>query len=211
MLKIKVCGMSDPLNVKEIAETNPDYMGFIFYPGSPRYVGVEPDSSLFHSIPDSITKTGVFVNEEPEKISDLTQIAGLDLIQLHGNESPEYCSLLKSSGLKIMKAFSIGEEFDFEKIRPYMPYCEYFLFDTKTDKPGGSGRKFRWEKLTGYCLDRPFFLSGGIGPEDSALILTIMNRGLFGVDINSGFEISPGIKNVALVKIFLDEIKNNQI
>ena len=207
MIKIKVCGMYDPLNVKEIAEANPDYLGFIFYDGSPRYVGTEPDSTLFANVPDDIIKTGVFVNENSDRILYLSQMAGLGMIQLHGNESPEFCSRLKSAGLIIMKTFNIGDDFDFEKIRPYIPFCEYFLFDTKTDKIGGSGRKFNWEKLDGYYLDKPFFLSGGVRPEDSDVISAIRNRGLFAVDINSGFEISPGIKNVDHVQTFINAIK----
>lgn len=211
MIRIKVCGMCDPLNVKEIAEAKPDFMGFIFYPGSPRYVSEEPDRSLFSNVPPGITKTGVFVNENPDKIYDITIRTGLDMIQLHGIESPDYCSHLKSSGLKIIKAFSMAEYFDFEMLKPYIPACDFFLFDTKTEKFGGSGIKFNWDKLAGYYLDKPFFLSGGIGPEDSGIIKTIENRGFFAVDVNSRFETAPTIKNVTLVKTFIDEIKNNQI
>jgi phosphoribosylanthranilate isomerase len=208
MIKIKVCGISDPLNVIEIAEVKPDYMGFIFHPGSPRYVGREPDRSLF-KVPAGIPKIGVFVNEETSKILDLTLSNGLDMIQLHGKESHSYCSKLRTSGLKIIKAFSIAEYFDFEMLNQYMPVCDYFLFDTKTEKFGGSGIKFNWNILTQYQLDKPFFLSGGIGPDDAGLIRNIENRGFFAVDVNSRFETTPGIKNVTLVKNFINEIKNN--
>lgn len=211
MIRIKVCGMSDPLNARKIAEAKPDFMGFIFYPGSPRYVGGEPDMALFRNIPSGIQKTGIFVNEDTDKILDLTLRTGLEMIQLHGNESPDYCSSLRSSGLKIIKAFNITEYFDFEVLKPFMPGCNYFLFDSKTQKFGGSGVKFNWDKLAEYYLDKPFFLSGGIGPEDTRLIKTFENRGFFAVDVNSRFETAPGIKNVTLVKTFIDEIKNNQI
>jgi phosphoribosylanthranilate isomerase len=211
MIRIKVCGMCDPLNVKEIAEAGPDFMGFIFYPGSPRYAGLETDLTLYHNIPSGIPKIGVFVNEDIGKILDIALSTGLDMIQLHGNESPEYCFQFKSSGLKLIKAFSVTECFDFELLTQYMPVCDYFLFDTKTDKAGGSGTKFNWDKLKSYNMDKPFFLSGGIGPEDAGLIRTIKNKAIFAVDLNSRFETAPGKKNVTLIRTFIDELKNCQI
>jgi len=203
--------MCDPLNVKEIGQTNPDFMGYIFYPGSPRYVGEEPEMAIFHNVPPGIKRIGVFLNEDNHKILNLSNRSGLDMIQLHGNESPVSCLQLKSSGLLIIKAFNIDNEFSFENLMQYMPGCDYFLFDTKSEKPGGSGRKFNWEKLEEYTLDKPFFLSGGIGPEDSGIIKTIENRGFFAVDVNSRFEDAPGIKNVDLVKTFIKSIKYDQL
>ena len=211
MIKVKVCGMCDPLNVKEIGQTNPDFMGYIFYPGSSRYVGEEPEMAIFHNVPPGIKRIGVFLNEDNHKILNLSDRSGLDMIQLHGNESPVSCLQLKSSGLLIIKAFNIDNEFSFENLMQYMPWCDYFLFDTKSEKPGGSGRKFNWEKLEEYTLDKPFFLSGGIGPEDSGIIKTIENRGFFAVDVNSRFEDAPGIKNVDLVKTFIKSIKYDQL
>ena len=210
MKRVKVCGMCDPLNVKEIAEAKPDYIGFIFFRGSPRYVGEEPEMALFNNVSPGIKKTGVFLNEENNKILDLSMATGLDIIQLHGNESPETCLRLKTSGLLIIKAFNIGMEFGFENLIPYMPVCDYFLFDTKSEKPGGSGRKFNWEKLKEYTLDKPFFLSGGIGPEDAGVINAIENKGFFGVDVNSRFENTPGIKDITLVKTFIKSLKDSQ-
>jgi len=210
MKRVKVCGMCDPLNVKEIAEAKPDYIGFIFFRGSPRYVGEEPEMALFNNVSPGIKKTGVFLNEENNKILDLSMATGLDIIQLHGNESPETCLRLKTSGLLIIKAFNIGMEFGFENLIPYMPVCDYFLFDTKSEKPGGSGSKFNWEKLKEYTLDKPFFLSGGIGPEDAGVINAIENKGFFGVDVNSRFENTPGIKDITLVKTFIKSLKDGQ-
>jgi len=207
MIRIKVCGMNDPLNVKQIANTKPDYIGFIFYPGSPRFVGAEPERTLFHNVPSGIMKAGVFVDENPDKIVDLAHVAGIELVQLHGLESADYCSRLRSTGLIIVKAFSISEDFDFDTIKSYSPGCDYFLFDTKFEKFGGSGKKFNWDVLTRYHLDKPFFLSGGIGPQDAGIIHAIKNGGFFAVDINSRFETTPGIKNVSMVKTFIDEIK----
>ena len=210
MIRVKVCGMHDLLNVKEIAEAKPDFMGFIFYPGSPRYVGVEPCMGLFQNVASPTKKTGVFLNENNHKILDISSRTGLDIIQLHGNESPASCFQLKSSGLIIIKAFNIEKDFDFEFLKQYALACDYFLFDTKSEKKGGSGMKFNWEKLEEYSMEKPFFLSGGIEPEDAGVIRSIENRGLFAVDINSRFETSPGIKDFALVKTFIDEIKNDQ-
>lgn len=202
--------MRDPLNVKAIAETGPDFMGFIFYPGSPRYVGAKPDRSLFSGIPSGITGVGVFVNENYDKIIEIAKYSGLQTIQLHGSESPEFCAQLRTTGLKIIKAFNVDNELDNGVFRIYLEVCDYFLFDTKTGKPGGSGRKFDWNKLSGYTHDKPYFLSGGIAPGDSGIINALRNRGLFGVDINSRFESSPGVKDRKLVKTFIDVIKNDQ-
>lgn len=199
--------MKNPANVMEIAETGPDFIGFIFYHESPRYVGPEPDRSGFLNVPSGIEKVGVFVNEDPVKLIDLAIVNGLGIIQLHGNESPEYCSKIRSSGLNVIKAFSIAKDFDFTGLKQYVGGCDYFLFDTKTQKYGGSGKKFRWDCLATYNLDIPFFLSGGVGPEDTEEIKAIENKGFFAVDINSRFEVAPGLKNAALVKTFIDEIK----
>ena len=210
MNRVKVCGMNNPLNVKEVAEAKPDFMGFIFFAGSPRYVGDEPEWAIFHNVPPGIKKIGVFLNEDNQKILDLSIHTGLDMIQLHGSESPVSCLQLKSSGLTVIKAFNIEMNFSFESLMQYMPVCDYFLFDTKSEKHGGSGRKFNWIKLEEYSLDKPFFLSGGIGPEDTDLIKSIVNRGFFSVDINSCFENAPGIKDASLIRKFIKEIKNNQ-
>ena len=132
--------MTDPGNVQEIAGTSPDYMGFIFYPGSMRYIGNKPADSLFRSVPSDIMKTGVFVNEEIPVIIDTVKLYGLDLIQLHGNETSEYCEYLKNEGLTIIKSFGINNESDFKILEQYMDVCEYFLFDTMTAGYGGSGQ-----------------------------------------------------------------------
>jgi phosphoribosylanthranilate isomerase len=211
MIRVKVCGMNNPGNVKEISELRPDIMGFVFFAGSPRYVGSEPEMELFSSVPPGIKKAGVFYNEDYHKILDLSILTGLDMIQLHGNESSTACLQIKSSGLSVVKAFSIDTDFHFESLNRYMPSCDYFLFDTKSEKPGGSGKKFAWKKLEEFNLDKPFFLSGGISPDDAAEIKSICNRGLFAVDINSRFETLPGIKDAVRVKTFINELKNDQI
>lgn len=207
MLKIKVCGLTDPFNVQEIAGTNPDFMGFIFYPRSIRFVGNKPDESLFSKIPPVILKTGVFVNEELSVIINTVNLYGLDMVQLHGNETAEYCRSLNKSGLSIIKAFGIDSGFSFSKLEKYMDSCEYFLFDAKTRIHGGSGLKFDWMKIYEYHFGKSFFLGGGIEPEDASALRQIRHRNFFAVDINSQFENRPGIKNINKVKDFIKEIK----
>lgn len=209
MIRVKVCGMHEPLNVKEIAEAKPHFIGFIFYSGSKRYVGDYPDPELFRNVPAGIKKTGVFYNENIESILDKSASTGLDAIQLHGTESPESCYKLKSSGLIVIKTFHIGPDFSFGSLKPYIGGCDFFLFDTKSEIPGGSGKKFDWERLAGYSEDKPFFLSGGIEPGDSSVIKLLRNKGLYAVDINSRFEISTGVKDVLKVKEFIKEIKED--
>jgi len=200
----------DPLNVKAVAEAEPDFMGFIFYRHSSRFVGEGAETLVLKNLPHSIKKTGVFVDESIDRIVKISNLTGIDLIQLHGNESPAYCSELRSFGLSVIKTFNIGNEFSFETLIRYLAVCDYFLFDTKSDKPGGSGSKFDWKKINEYSLDKPFFLSGGIGPEDTAVIKSIATRGFFAVDINSRFETAAGFKDAELVKTFIKTIKNEK-
>lgn len=207
MLKIKVCGLTDADNAEEVAGTKPDFMGFIFYPGSKRYVGSNPPDALFSHIPSQILKTGVFVNEEPSMIQEKVNAYRLDLVQLHGGESVEYCAILKEDGLRIIKAFEMNKGFDFVKLDEYAEVCEYFLFDTKTGSQGGSGLKFDWRKIDEYHLNKPFLLGGGIGPKDATLLKQINHEYLFAVDINSRFEIYPGIKDCIKIREFIEEIK----
>ena len=210
-MKIKVCGLTDPGNVLAVAETEPDYMGFIFYRGSNRFIGEEPDPRLFNFVPRGAKKVGVFVDEKINKILASSVTAGLEIVQLHGNENDKLCSELKSSGLVVIKSFNIGRDFRFEMLINYLPVCDYFLFDTKSEIHGGSGKKFNWSKLEEYTLDKPFFLSGGIGPDDSGEIEKISNSALYAVDINSRFETVPGIKDASLVKRFINELKSYDV
>jgi phosphoribosylanthranilate isomerase len=203
MLRIKVCGITDPANAAEVAGAYPDYMGFIFHPISKRYVGPKPSTTLFSSITPGILKTGVFVNEHPRIITETVLNYGLDIVQLHGNESPGYCRSLQEAGLKIIKAFQMAAGFDFSTLQSYEEMCEYFLFDTITGNGGGSGLKFDWKIIDNYCCRKPFFLSGGIGPGDIQKIKEIKHFSFIGVDINSRFEIRPGIKDHRKVKDFI--------
>ncbi len=207
MLKVKVCGLNDPANTEKIAATLPDFMGFIFYPLSKRYVGDKPPDSLFSAVPDGILKTGVFVNSRPGEVIEKMNFYNLDILQLHGEETPEYCRSLKKEGLTIIRAIAISSSFSFKTAQQYMEVCDYFLFDTKTPGKGGSGIRFDWNIIDKYSLPKQFFLSGGIGPDDAFLIKKIDNDKLFAVDINSRFESRPGIKECNKVKDFINEIK----
>ena len=206
-MKIKVCGLRDKSNVKELMVLPLDYMGFIFYSKSARYVGDDFDAEITKMIPLRIRKAGVFVNEATEKILALAKRYQLDVIQLHGDESSEECQLIKESGFEVFKAFQLNEAFQFELLEAYHKTCDYFLFDTKSDSYGGSGKKFNWQILKKYKGETPFFLSGGIGMDDLEAVKAFQHSKLFGLDINSGFEQSPAVKNVVLVEEFLKSVR----
>lgn len=205
-MKVKVCGMRQRENVKDVSAAQPDYLGFIFYPRSKRYVG-EPEPSLFREVPPNIRKVAVFVNEQISTIRTLVEKYSIDLVQLHGNESPNDCRKLQSAGLQIIKAFGVDENFDFKAVKPYLPHCNYILLDTKSENHGGTGRKFNWNKISEYPYEIPLFLSGGISVADVSQIRQLSDSRLYAVDINSCFENSPGFKNPDLVHQFIQELK----
>ena len=216
-MKIKVCGMKNPQNIKDLLALNPDFIGFIFYEKSPRYC--ENELCNLDFIPKNIKKIGVFVNENIDKILEFAKKYDLDGIQLHGNESPDICQQIKAAGLLVIKAFNIAESADFEQTKAYKGVADFFLFDTKTPSPptpqrgdlsspfggvrGGSGIKFDWSILNDYQGNTPFLLSGGISVDDSEAVKKITHPQFFGIDINSRFEIEAGIKNIELIEIFL--------
>lgn len=208
MIKVKVCGMRDAKNIEEISAGGPDMLGFIFHPGSARYVGEQPDPSLFRIAGKGILTTGVFVDVQPETILEVVRRYSLNQIQLHGRESIHECGMLRAAGYSVIKAFALSRDFDFGELASFVPVCDYFLFDTPTTKHGGSGLKFQWELLEKYRLEKPFFLSGGIGPQDARMILDLHHPALYAVDINSKFELSPGIKDIRKVKQFILQIKS---
>ena len=196
-MKIKICGMKYPDNILEVGALLPDYMGFIFWEKSARYF----DGQIPELI-KTIKKTGVFVNESVENIIEKIDKYDLQAVQLHGKESVEFCQNLKNNiddNIEIIKVFSVGDNFDFDALKPFENVCDYFLFDTKGKLPGGNGTTFDWKILENYDSDKPFFLSGGIGIEE---IPTIKNLKLpiYAIDVNSRFEIEPGLKNINLVR-----------
>ncbi len=201
--KIKICGMKYPDNIHHLAALQPDFIGFIFYEKSKRFIGNDLNIKDLY-IDKRIKKTGVFVNASEAYILKNINKHGLDLVQLHGNESPEFCQSLYEKGIKISKAFQIDDDFDFTKLNRYKKVCDYFLFDTKTKNYGGSGRKFDWEILQAYDNEKPFFLSGGIDIEDVSSISKLKNMNIFAIDINSKFEIKPGVKDIGKIGMFME-------
>jgi len=185
----------------------PDFLGFIFYRESPRFAGSYLDTDILAKLPAQITKTGVFVNSDINEIKDTVAKYSLDAVQLHGNESPELCASIKSSGIKVIKAFNISERFNPKIFEEFIICTDYFLFDAKYHKFGGSGQKFDWNLLDGNDPGHPFFLSGGIGPDDIYNFTGLNNPSFHGVDLNSRFEIKHGLKDIEKLKNFINELK----
>lgn len=201
---IKVCGMRDAANIRELELLDIDWMGFIFYPGSPRYVGRSLDY-----IPSKVKKIGVFVDQDLQIVREKAKQNKLDAIQLHGSEPPRYCIDLHEEGYKVIKSFGIDEDglIPLAQLDAYEGKCDYFLFDRKTTLHGGSGRKFDWSRLSDYQGDTPFLLSGGISPEDVEEIKSFVHPCFAGIDINSRFEIEPALKDIELIKKFIKEFR----
>lgn len=207
-MKLKVCGLKNQINIEEIMQLSIDYMGFIFYKKSPRFIDTNLSFDFMRTIPKHIEKVGVFVNENSYSIYNKIAHYDLDIVQLHGEETPELCAELKSYA-KVMKAFQMNDDFDFKQLEKYIPVVDYFLFDTQTVLYGGSGISFNWQLLDDYKFNKPFFLSGGIGLESSIQISQFKHTQLHGIDINSKFEIEPGLKETEKIKQFILKLNYN--
>lgn len=200
-MKVKVCGLRD--NINEVTALRPDFAGFIFYPQSKRYIGSKFAENL-DRIPNTVKKVGVFVNEELEEVVSKVAEYDLDYAQLHGDESIGYCrKLVKSMNAGIIKVFSGNRMPSIEVLKAYNEMIDYYLFDTRSDAYGGTGKKFDWSALKDLKLPKPIILSGGIGLED---LKSISNSGLnvFAVDVNSKFEIKPGLKDTQLIRTLIE-------
>ncbi|ALM50671.1 hypothetical protein AMR72_03085 [Flavobacterium psychrophilum] len=206
-MKIKICGMKYADNVKDIALLSPDYLGFIFYAKSKRFAVDSLKPKSLDSIPENIQKVGVFVNETIPVIECLAKKYKLDVLQLHGSESAKECNDLKQKGYRLIKAFSVGEEFNFLSLTEYKDSADYFLFDTVTPDYGGSGNSFNWQVVSNYKLSTPFFLSGGLGLHNLEQLLEFKHPMLYGYDFNSRMEIDPGLKDVISVQSLIEKIK----
>ncbi|MDC0357404.1 phosphoribosylanthranilate isomerase [Oligoflexia bacterium] len=210
-MKLKVCGMRSPENIAAVAMLAPDYMGFIFYERSKRFVGEEFNADALQAIAPNIKKVGVFVNATTEYVLDAAERFTLDAVQLHGDEEPSACADIKQHhpDLLLLKAFGVDDAFAFETLTAYQASCDLFLFDTKTDEFGGSGRHFNWQLLTAYPLAIPFFLSGGLGLDDIQNIKNLRDKlpYLAGVDLNSKVEVEPGLKSIELVKACIEALR----
>ena len=197
---VKVCGMTDAANIREVEALGPDLMGFIFYEKSPRYVRCRP------AYMPRTGRVGVFVDHPLEYVLDKSQEFGLGYVQLHGSESPELCAELRSCGLKVIKSFSVSSPCDVLRSSAYEGCADMFLFDTRCDSVGGSGRCFDWSLLDAYTGSVPFLLSGGIGPDTP--VGEFSHPRLAGYDLNSRFETSPGIKDTLTLAPFILKIKS---
>ncbi|WP_420398968.1 phosphoribosylanthranilate isomerase [Flagellimonas sp.] len=227
-MKLKVCGMNH--NPLEVAQLQPDYLGFIFWEPSPRYFQGE-----ISELPETIKKIGVFVDAEIEDVLEKVETFCLDGVQLHGNESPKYCQELRhaelparpaggdsgfqsngipkqvrNDSLSIIKVFSIKDSFDFSILKPYEEVCDFFLFDTKGKLPGGNGYAFDWSILKEYPSTKPYFLSGGIGLESMENLKGFLgspaSKYCHAIDVNSKFEIEPGLKNIVQLEEFKKDL-----
>ncbi|MGM0532598.1 MAG: phosphoribosylanthranilate isomerase [Bacteroidota bacterium] len=210
-MKLKVCGLTNKENILEILrDIHPDYMGFIFYEHSSRFMDNKLDAGFVSSLPAAIQKTGVFVDATEEYILNRSKQYGLNTLQMHGNETPGFCRKFMDQGYEVIKVFNIHKAFDMYTMDEYRESCDFFLFDTAGKLKGGTGVKFNWDILHQYTLNKPYFLSGGVAPGDETNIKSIKDPRLYAVDINSRFEISKGIKNADQVKQFYNTLKNNE-
>lgn len=205
-LIIKVCGMRDADNIKDVAKLVPDYMGFIFWQHTPRSATAMPESNT--SLLAASTKpVGVFVNEDVDTIIATCRAYSISTVQLHGQESADICSQLKSHGLHVWKAFGLDTTFDFSTLNPYTDSVDMFVFDTKTPRAGGSGVRFDWSILDSYTGPVPYLLSGGINPDSVDDIIAASNHPyMAGIDLNSRFETAPGIKDSKKLTNFVNSL-----
>jgi len=197
---IKVCGMRDSKNIQQVEELRPDWLGFIFWPKSSRYVSTFPEYMPTHA-----KRVGVFVDEDIETVRQTAHDYALDIIQLHGQESPEYAAQLRE--WEVVKAISVSSREDIMTYQSYEGLVDYFLFDTKCKTVGGSGQHFDWQVLDAYDGQTPFLLSGGIGPDDAERVSTFRHPQCIGIDLNSRFETAPGLKDIHKLKEFIKKLR----
>jgi phosphoribosylanthranilate isomerase len=210
-MRIKVCGMTDADQVKQLDEMGVEFCGLIFYPKSPRFVFKYMPAINIKKIKGKINKVGVFVNAPSEEILQTVDSCGLYLVQLHGDESPKACEKI-SDYISVIKAFRLAADDNILwKIKDYAEVVDMFLFDSEGVGYGGTGKKFNWDALLGLNINKPFFLSGGIAPSDIPALREFSKdkvaKDLFSLDINSRFEISPGVKDIEKVRTFVEELK----
>lgn len=207
-LQVKICGMTLTDNIRSAVKLHPDFLGLIFHEPSPRNaLNLTPESiAVFRN---SVNFAGVFVNRSREEVLETAQAYGLAAVQLHGDESPDYCSSLLGNGYEVWKAIGIDNTGDLAQLTDYIGTVDRFVFDRKSPSRGGTGKKFDWRLLDSYTLPVPFMLGGGIGPDDVSQIMTLQHPRLAGVDLNSRFETSPGVKDINSLSGFLSNLKSN--
>ena len=199
---VKVCGMREHENIRQVEQCGADWMGFICYNRSPRYIEEVP-----LLMPQKAKRIGVFVNASLEEILQKADLLDLHMIQLHGNESPQLCKQLNNEGYAVMKAFSVKTAEDVKRTADYEGICQYFLFDTPCSGYGGSGQCFDWNILSAYKGNTPFLLSGGLNPTSLPALAAFDHPQWVGIDLNSGFEIAPALKDANALKLFIEQFK----
>ncbi|MCF6296475.1 MAG: phosphoribosylanthranilate isomerase [Flavobacteriaceae bacterium] len=191
-------------NIQKVAKLHPEYLGFIFYNKSKRNF-----EGNIAELPKNIKKVGVFVDADVEEVLSKIEKHNLDAIQLHGDESPEFCKIFKN--VEVIKVFPVGETFDFKMLDPYENVCNYFLFDTKGKEKGGNGVVFDWKLLEKYPSKKPYFLSGGIGLNEIDKVLSFLRRQkskyCYAIDVNSKFELKAGLKDLEKLTNFIKQLK----
>lgn len=204
-MDLKICGMREPENIRDVASLRPQYLGFIFYPESPRFVG---DDFKMPLLDPSIKKVGVFVNAATESIVEKIAEHKLDLVQLHGHETVEQCEQLKAHNVLIIKAFSVADKFEVSHVKAYHKVADFFLFDTRGKYFGGNALRFDWNILNDYDQQTPFFLSGGLKPENIEEAKALKDMNIAALDVNSGVEVSPALKDIEKVRRVVSLLKN---
>jgi phosphoribosylanthranilate isomerase len=210
-MRIKVCGMTDLQQMHQLGTIGVEFAGMIFYHKSPRFVLKHLNGAMVKRAKLKVYKVGVFVNASYDEILNHVENFGLDMVQLHGDETPRFCEQV-SNYIQTIKAFRIGEDDNIAwKVKDYFDSCDMYLFDTLGAGYGGTGKKFNWEMLKEAAVNKPYFLSGGIEPTDAGAIKAFANeeaaKNLFALDVNSKFETSPGVKDMGLVKNFVGEVR----
>jgi len=208
-MELKVCGITTSEDIMELIPLKISRLGFIFYHKSKRYVYGKLVEDGLNVIPKHIKKTGVFVNAEIAEIEQIIDQYHLDSIQLHGDETPDFCRHFRTK-TEVIKTISIKDKSSFDTAKLYQDACDLFLFDTQSENYGGTGKTFNWQWLEAYTLDKPFYLSGGISLENFEEISKIKHYQLTGIDINSRFEIRPGIKDIEKIKQLISLIHSIQ-
>lgn len=202
-MTVKVCGMREPDNIRAVEQLGADWLGFIFWPRSSRYVSERPAY-----LPQKAKRVGVFVDADMEDVLQHIADYGLHIVQLHGKESPDYIQALRTAApaTLVIKALNVATPADLEQTKAYEGLVDYFLFDTKGPSVGGNGTQFDWTVLDAYHDTTPFLLSGGIGPDDASRVSAFRHPRLAGIDLNSRFEQSPALKDVNLLRRFLSQL-----
>lgn len=202
--------MKYPDNIRELSDLNINMAGFIFYEKSSRFVGDDLEKEAMDILPKQIKRVGVFVNSDLAYLEQTQRQFALDYVQLHGDETPDYCNRVKQKNIRIIKVFSPDNAFDFRKPEAYQSWCDFFLFDTKGPLKGGNGKAFNWEILQNYHLNTPFMLSGGLGPDNIDEALKLRHPQLAGFDMNSKLETEPAIKSLKLSSQTITKIRNHE-